>query len=107
MSEEELDGMRLLRIAVDTALVCLCVGSFVGFTWGSLQGYRLQGLLLQYTILFSAVFGCFGAGMVYVRENDHIELPIPIQRFIERKLGIDAENLFRNVWFPGVGRVYA
>ena len=47
--------------------------------------------IIRFTIIFSTVWGLFGAGMVWKRERDAVNLYI-IDKLAKQKLGIDTES---------------
>lgn len=104
MSSEEVDTRELVRIAMSTMAVHFFTASAVGYTFGVMGILNPETSIVRFTLIFSTVWGLFGAGMVWKRERDAINLYI-IDQLAKQKLGIDTEaqkflKVFDYVYVP-------
>ena len=91
MSSQEISTRELVRIAMSTMAVHFLTASAVGYTFGVMGVLDPQTSIIRFTLIFSTVWGLFGAGMVWKRERDGIEIYI-IDKLVKQKLGIDTES---------------
>lgn len=91
MTSQEINTRELVRIAMSTMAVHFLTASAVGYTFGVMGILNPETSIIRFTLIFSTVWGLFGAGMVWKRERDAVNLYI-IDQLAKQKLGIDTES---------------
>lgn len=88
MSDQEPRTVELVRIAISTSFVHFLMGSAIGYTGVSLGLFQTQQTAINFTLIFSTVWGLFGASMVWKRERDSVNIYF-LDKIARSVLGID------------------